>query len=42
LKKEIIRREVIKYLLGRHSYKEATEFSKERFEYNVSKRTPIT
>ena len=40
MKKEIIRREIIKYILGQHSYKEAVNFSKERFEYNVSKGYP--
>ena len=41
MKKEIIRRELIKYILNQHSYKETIEFSKERFEHKVTKRTLI-
>lgn len=41
MKKEIIRREAISYLLKPHSYKEAIAFIKQRFDYSVTKRTLI-
>ena len=41
MKKEIIRRELIKYILARHSYRETVRFAEERFEYKVTKRTLI-
>jgi len=41
MKKEVIRREAIKYKLKGKTYKEAIEFLKERFDYSVTKMTLI-
>mgnify|MGYP001574127236 FL=1 len=41
MKKEIIRREAIKYILARNSYKNTIEFVRKRFEYSLTKRTLI-
>lgn len=41
MKKEIVRREAIKYKLSGKTYKQVIDFLKERFEYSVTKMTLI-
>ena len=41
MKKEIIRREAIKYKLKGNTYKQVIDFLKERFDYSVTKMTLI-
>jgi transposase len=41
MKKEIIRREAIKFKDSGRTYKETTQFLKERFDYSITKMTLI-